>query len=125
MTDTLISFAAVQQLAVQRREPGRPGARRRAGPRPGRGAADPAEGRRAWRCWAPTGTWSTALRDALLERHELVGHEITDVLEAAREAHQAGAAGRVAVTLAGERPRRAAPRAAEVIDLRESADDHA
>ena len=25
-----------------------------------------------------------ALRDALLERHELVGHEITDVLEAAR-----------------------------------------
>jgi len=24
-----------------------------------------------------------ALRDALLERHELVGHEITDVLEAA------------------------------------------
>ena len=27
-----------------------------------------------------------ALRDALLERHELVGHEITDVLEAARDA---------------------------------------
>jgi ATP-dependent Zn protease len=29
-----------------------------------------------------------ALRDALIERHELVGHEITDVLEAARERHQ-------------------------------------
>jgi ATP-dependent Zn protease len=28
-----------------------------------------------------------ALRDALLERHELVGHEITDVLEAAAAAH--------------------------------------
>jgi ATP-dependent Zn protease len=28
----------------------------------------------------------TALRDALVERHELIGHEITDVLEAAREA---------------------------------------
>ena len=27
-----------------------------------------------------------ALRDALMDRHELVGHEITDVLEAAREA---------------------------------------
>ncbi|WP_432515255.1 AAA family ATPase [Kineococcus sp. SYSU DK001] len=29
-----------------------------------------------------------ALRDALLERHELIGHEITDVLEAARDAAQ-------------------------------------
>ena len=28
-----------------------------------------------------------ALRDALLERHELIGHEITDVLEGARAAH--------------------------------------
>ena len=27
-----------------------------------------------------------ALRDALLERHELIGSEITDVLEAARDA---------------------------------------
>ncbi|WP_240675215.1 AAA family ATPase [Cellulomonas endophytica] len=31
-----------------------------------------------------------ALRDALLERHELVGAEITDVLEEARRAHAAG-----------------------------------
>lgn len=29
-----------------------------------------------------------ALRDALLERSELIGHEITDVLEAAREEHE-------------------------------------
>ena len=29
-----------------------------------------------------------ALRDALLEREELVGHEITDVLHAARAAHR-------------------------------------
>lgn len=29
-----------------------------------------------------------ALRDALLERHELIGVEITDVLEAAKEAHE-------------------------------------
>ncbi|PRY15168.1 AAA family ATPase [Kineococcus rhizosphaerae] len=29
-----------------------------------------------------------ALRDALLERHELIGHEITDVLEAARREHE-------------------------------------
>ncbi|WP_432491566.1 AAA family ATPase [Kineococcus gypseus] len=36
-----------------------------------------------------------ALRDALLERHELIGHEITDVLEAAHAAHGAGAAPRV------------------------------
>jgi cell division protease FtsH len=28
----------------------------------------------------------SALRDALVERHELIGHEITDVLEAARAA---------------------------------------
>lgn len=32
-----------------------------------------------------------ALRDALLERHELIGHEITDVLEAAQAGHGAGA----------------------------------
>ena len=33
-----------------------------------------------------------ALRDALLERHELIGHEITDVLEAAQVAHEAQSA---------------------------------
>jgi len=33
-----------------------------------------------------------ALRDALLERHELIGHEITDILEAAQAAHDAAPA---------------------------------
>jgi ATP-dependent Zn protease len=33
-----------------------------------------------------------ALRDALLERHELIGHEITDILEAAQAAHEAAPA---------------------------------
>jgi len=45
-----------------------------------------------------------ALRDALVERHELIGHEITDVLEAARAAH-ADAAGDRVIDLSGERPR--------------------
>ena len=36
-----------------------------------------------------------ALRDALLERHELIGHEITDVLEArGRPQHGPGTRGR-------------------------------
>ena len=35
-------------------------------------------------CSRPTAHLVEALRDALLERHELIGHEITDVLEAAR-----------------------------------------
>ncbi|WP_380161357.1 AAA family ATPase [Kineococcus sp. R86509] len=47
-----------------------------------------------------------ALRDALLERHELIGHEITDVLEAAQAAHEAQSA-----------PQSAPPR---VIDLRDT-----
>lgn len=33
-----------------------------------------------------------ALRDALVQRHELIGHEITDVLEAAQAAHDSRAA---------------------------------
>jgi cell division protease FtsH len=60
-----------------------------------------------------------ALRDALIERHELVGHEITDVLEGAREAHQAKATGRTSVPLAAG----AEPASADVIDLRDSAHD--
>jgi cell division protease FtsH len=51
-----------------------------------------------------------ALRDALVERHELVGHEITDVLEAARERHQAATTRACRVRLAAE---------PDVIDLRE------
>jgi ATP-dependent Zn protease len=48
-----------------------------------------------------------ALRDALLERHELIGHEITDVLEAARAAHEERSSSRVVES--------------RVIDLRDSA----
>ena len=61
-----------------------------------------------------------ALRDALIERHELVGHEITDVLEGAREAHQAKATGRTECP-AG-RPA-AEPASPDVIDLRDSTHD--
>jgi ATP-dependent Zn protease len=57
-----------------------------------------------------------ALRDALLERHELVGHEITDVLDAAREAHQANGSGRAAVRLARSTQE-------PVIDLRDDVPD--
>ncbi|PPK98816.1 ATP-dependent Zn protease [Kineococcus xinjiangensis] len=51
-----------------------------------------------------------ALRDALLERHELIGHEITDVLEAAQAAAEAGRAER-----SPEGPRH------RVLDLRDPA----
>ena len=60
-----------------------------------------------------------ALRDALIERHELVGHEITDVLEAAREAHQASATRRLGVPLADP----AQVDSPALIDLRDSAAD--
>ena len=49
-----------------------------------------------------------ALRDALIERHELVGREITSILEAARDAHT----GTVEITPAEE---------PAVIDLRATA----
>ena len=45
-----------------------------------------------------------ALRDALVQRHELIGREITDVLEAARAAHDATSSQQV-IDLTGERPR--------------------
>jgi ATP-dependent Zn protease len=62
-----------------------------------------------------------ALRDALIERHELVGHEITDVLEAARERHQAASTRSPRVGLAPELDS-AGPDASgpAVIDLREA-----
>ncbi|MFL6098384.1 MAG: AAA family ATPase [Actinomycetales bacterium] len=63
-----------------------------------------------------------ALRDALIERHELVGHEITDVLEAARERHQVASTRPGRVGLQPEVPV-AAPASssdsASVIDLRD------
>jgi cell division protease FtsH len=60
-----------------------------------------------------------ALRDALIERHELVGHEITDVLEAARERHQAASTRSPRVALAPEPPADAASDST-VIDLRDA-----
>lgn len=54
-----------------------------------------------------------ALRDALLERHELVGHEITDVLEAA------AAAGRTPGTAGGSTTTGTAGAPAPTIDLRD------
>lgn len=55
-----------------------------------------------------------ALRDALVERHELIGHEITDILERSRDEHATRRAGRRGggdVRHAGAGPR-------PVIDLR-------
>ena len=83
MTDTLVSFAAVQGSALQRHQPGRPGARRRRGPAPGRGAAAASRRPSCAGCSTTNQHLVAALRDALLERHELIGREITDVLEQA------------------------------------------
>ena len=58
-----------------------------------------------------------ALRDALLERDELIGHEITDVLEAAEAAHRTVPARRTARATA--KPARTAVPRRSVIDLRE------
>ncbi len=53
------------------------------GPRAGRGPAAASRRRRSGRCSTTNRHLVEALRDALLERHELIGTEITDVLEAA------------------------------------------
>jgi cell division protease FtsH len=63
-----------------------------------------------------------ALRDALIERHELIGHEITDVLQQARDEHAAHSvsqpgAGAVADGVAGG----VAGGPVTVVDLREGA----
>jgi len=60
-----------------------------------------------------------ALRDALIERHELVGHEITDVLEAARERHQADSTRSPRVALAPVAPADG-DEESRVIDLRDA-----
>ena len=67
-----------------------------------------------------------ALRDALLTRHELIGTEITDVLEAARASHESEQV-QPAAPVAGPRPTAAAvPGEPErVIDLRDRAPRHA
>ena len=83
MTDTLVSFAAVQGAALSRHQPRRPGARRRGGPRRGWRTCCRSRRRSHQRPAEPDRHLVAALRDALLERHELIGTEITDVLEAA------------------------------------------
>jgi cell division protease FtsH len=57
-----------------------------------------------------------ALRDALLERHELIGHEITDVLEAAAAA--AGVPGPVGTPRPQGSAGSAVPTPSDVVDLR-------
>ncbi len=92
MVDTLVSFAAVQGSALSDSNI------------VGRVLGD-AEGRRmveevlttqrdaVRRLLADHRHLVAALRDALLDRHELIGREITDVLEAAQAAHRARAEG--------------------------------
>jgi ATP-dependent Zn protease len=86
MADTLVSFAAIQGSALT--DTGLVG--RVLGDADGRRAAE--------RILREQKEFTTslldehrhlvaALRDALLERHELIGHEITDVLGAARDAY--------------------------------------
>ena len=83
MDGSLVSFAAVQAAGAVRHRHRRPGARRPAGP--------PAASRSCCRSRRASSTsvleanrhLVAALRDALMERHELIGTEITDVLEAA------------------------------------------
>ena len=88
MSDTLISFGAVQGSAFG--DPGLVG--RVLGDGEGRRMVEgllTAQKERAVGLLAGNRHLVEALRDALLERHELIGREITDVLEAAQAAHQA------------------------------------
>jgi ATP-dependent Zn protease len=84
MSDTLVSLAGGAEQRVLRHEPGRAGSSVTAP-----AAAAPRSCCRSRRsrfggCWRTTSISSSALRDALFDRHELIGHEITDVLEAAK-----------------------------------------
>ncbi len=63
--------------------PGVRGAQRRAGPRAAGGRAGRRPAAPSVGCCPGTATWSRSLRDALLDRHELIGDEITAVLEEA------------------------------------------
>jgi cell division protease FtsH len=86
MADTLISFSAVQGSAIS--DQGLVG--RVLGDTQGRAMVETLLGRqraRAGQLLAANRHLVEALRDALVERHELVGDEITAVLEAAQAAH--------------------------------------
>jgi cell division protease FtsH len=118
MTDSLISFAAVQGSAYS--DTGLAG--RVLGDSAARELVEELLTRQKASVRALLGAnrhLVAALRDALLARHELVGHEITDVLEAAREVQQASVTVRPSVGLAGE-----PEDLLEVIDLREATRDH-
>jgi cell division protease FtsH len=115
MADTLISFAAVEGSAMS--DTGIVG--RVLGDSQGRELVEDLLSRQKTAVRGLLGAnrhLVTALRDALVERHELVGHEITDVLEAARERAQDSVSRRP--PLAAERAGAAIP--ADVIDLRET-----
>ena len=77
----LVRRRAGQRL--QRQQPGRPRPRRQRRTSTRRGAAAGAEDHRQGQLEANQHLIA-ALRDALVERHELIGHEITDVLKAAQ-----------------------------------------
>ena len=89
MSDTLVSYAAVQNSAFSRHQPGRPGARRRRGPAPRSRSCCSAQKVAVRGLLEANQHLVAALRDALLERHELIGREITDVLEQAAAAEAA------------------------------------
>ena len=103
MVDTLISFAAVQGSAFS--DSGLVG--RVLGDTQGRAMVEDLLQRQKTTVSGLMGAnrhLVAALRDALLERHELIGHEITDVLEAARDAHARGSNDQV-IDLTADRPR--------------------
>ena len=92
MAETLISFSAVQGSAFA--DAGLVG--RVLADRHGRAMVETllnTQRERAGTLLAQHRHLVEALRDALIERHELVGDEITEVLEAARVAGDAGTAG--------------------------------
>ena len=103
MVDTLVSFAAVQGSAFS--DSGLVG--RVLGDGQGREMVEDLLQRQKTTVRGLMGAnrhLVAALRDALVERHELIGHEITDVLEAARTAH-AGRADEQVIDLTSDRPR--------------------
>ena len=103
MVDTLVSFAAVQGSAFS--DSGLVG--RVLGDGQGREMVEDLLQRQKTTVRGLMGAnrhLVAALRDALVERHELIGREITDVLEAARVAHDAPSSQQV-IDLIGERPR--------------------